>query len=130
MIDLWPSQQAICDALTASPATYPIYDAIPLNAKEPFIALGAWTALQDDDLAVDSVDATQTIHAWSRGGGKAECFAMLQFIRERLANQQIGTAWACTEDSADVFEDRASTAASRLFHAFAIYRIRATEEVS
>ena len=49
-----------------------------------------------------------------------------RFVRDRLDGQDLGAgAWACTEDFADVLEDPSSTAASRLYHGIARYRIRA-----
>lgn len=123
MIDLWPIQQAVYAALTAAPATYPVYDAVPQGAALPYIVIGAFTATPDDDIEVASVDASLTLHGWSKGHGKQEAHALLEFMRGRLDGQAIG--WACTEESADIFEDPSSTAASRVYHAFARYRVRA-----
>jgi hypothetical protein len=124
MNNLWPLQQAIFAALSAAPATYPVYDAVPEGAAAPYIAIGAFDAMQDDEIAVESTDATVTIHGWSRQPGKAQAHALLQFIRGRMHGTAIGGAWAITEDLAEVLEDRSSTAASRLYHAAARYRVR------
>lgn len=124
MNNLWPVQQAIYSALTTAPATYPVYDAVPQSADRPYIVIGEVDAVPDEELADSSTDAAFTIHTWSASPGKAQSYAMLEFIRARLDGQTISGAWACTEDQFDVFEDRASTAASRLYHGFARYRVR------
>lgn len=125
MINVWPLQQAIYAALTASPATYPVHDAVPQGAPYPYLVIGEITGQPDDELAAPSVDASFQIDAWSRSAGKSQAHAMLDFVRARLDGQEIGAgAWACTEDFFDVFEDRNSTAANRLYHGVARYRVR------
>ena len=126
MIDLQPIQTAIYIALTASPATYPVYDAVPKTATYPRIVIGEFAGLPDEDLAVSTVDLSVTLHTWSKQNGKAETHAMMEFIRDRLDGQDIGGgAWACSEDFVTVIEDRASTADQRLYHGVARYRVRA-----
>lgn len=124
MNDLWPVQEAIYSALTATPATYPVYDAVPQGIAKPFIVIGEITGQPDDELETASTDASFLIHTWSGSNGKGQSHAMLQFIRARLDGQTIGDAWGCSEDFAEIMEDRASTAASRLYHGVARYRIR------
>lgn len=126
MIDLWPAQQAIYTALSAAPATYPAHDAVPQAAAYPYLVIGEITAIPDDELDAASADATFQLHAWSRYAGKKQAHAMLEFARDRLDNQTLGGGvWACSEDFAEVIEDPSSTAASRLYHGIARYRIRA-----
>lgn len=126
MIDLWPVQQAIYTALNANPKTYPVHDAVPQSTAYPYLVIGEVTEIPDDELDVASADASFTVHAWSRYAGKKEAYAMLEFVRDRLDGQAIGGGvWACSEDFAEVIEDRTSTAASRLYHGVARYRVRA-----
>lgn len=126
MIDLWPIQQAIYTALAAVPATYPVHDAVPQGAAYPYLVIGEVSSQPDEEIAVASADASFVIHAWSRSAGKKQAHAMLEFVRDRLDGQDLGAgAWACTEDFADVLEDPSSTAANRLYHGIARYRIRA-----
>lgn len=124
MIDLWPLQQAIYSALTAAPATYPVFDAVPQGVHAPYIVIGEFFNENDLDLSDVSSDSALTLHGWSRQQGKQQAHAILAFIRDRLDHQTIGGAWACYAEQEDVFEDRSSTAASRLYHAVARYRIR------
>lgn len=127
MIDVWPVQVAIYSALTAAPATYPVHDAVPQSTAYPYITIGEWTGQSDEELAAPSTDAEITLNAWSRQSGKAQTFAMLEFIRDRLDGQALGGgAWACTEEFADVVEDPSSTASARLYHGIATYRVRVT----
>lgn len=127
MIDLWPVQQAIYTALSTAPATYPVYDAVPQGTAYPYLHIGEFSALPDEEIEVPSADASVVINAWSRQSGKQQAHAMLEFVRDRLDNQAIGGgAWACSEDFADILEDPSSTAAARLYHGIARYRVRAT----
>jgi hypothetical protein len=125
VINLWPVQQAIFAALTAAPATYPVHDAVPQGAVYPYIVIGEISGLPDEELAAASADASFQVHAWSRSPGKKEAHAVLQFARARLDGQEVGAgAWACTEEFVEVLEDPASTAANRLYHGIARYRVR------
>jgi hypothetical protein len=124
MVDLWPVQRAVFDELDATPSTYPVYDAVPQGVAKPYIVIGEISATPDDELAAASADASCQIHAWSAKAGKSEVHAMLEFIRSRLDNVRIEGMWACSEDFAEIMEDRTSTAASRLYHAVARYRLR------
>lgn len=126
MTDLWPVQQAVYSALSTAPTTYPVYDAVPQGAVYPYIAIGAFSVIPDREIGSPSSDAALTLHGWSKGAGKQQSHAILEFVRGRLDGVDIGGgAWACSEDSVEVFEDAKSTAASRLYHAVARYRIRA-----
>lgn len=126
MIGLWPVQAAVYTALSASPATYPTYDAVPQGAAYPYFVIGEFTGSPDEEVSVESVDASLNLHTWSRGSGKKEILEMQEFARARLDNQDIGGgAWACSEDFVEVFEDRSSTASNRLYHGVQRFRIRA-----
>lgn len=124
MIDVSPLQAAMVAALRAAPATYAIYDAVPEGASKPYVVVGEVTAVPDEELAAASADASFQVHAWSAHPGKKEAHEMLEFVRARLDHETIGTAWACTEDFAEVMEDPKSTASSRIYHGVARYRLR------
>lgn len=124
MNNLWPIQQAIYAALIVVPATYPVYDGVPQGAAKPYITLGEFTIEPDEELAAATTDASINLHTWSATAGKIQTHAMLQFIRARLDDQTISGAWFCSEDFIEIMEDPASTAASRLYHGVARYRVR------
>lgn len=117
-------QTSIYAALTTAPSTYPVYDAVPQGVAKPYIVIGEWTGDPDEDLGIVTTDASVTIHTWSQKAGKAETHAMLDFIRIRLDGQPVAGAWLATEDFNEIMEDSSSTAASRLYHGIARYRIR------
>lgn len=126
MIDTWPIQQALYQALAVPAGPYPVFDAVPERQPHPYLVIGEIHAEPDDELAAPSLDLTVTIHGWSSHAGKAEAHQMLSFVRDRLLYTQLGAGiWACTEEMATVIEDRESTAARRIYHAAARYRIRA-----
>lgn len=126
MITLWPVQVAIVSALTTAPATYPVHDAVPQGATFPHIRIGPWVGLPDLELAVPSIDAALLVHGFSRSAGMKQAHEIMEFVRQRLNNQPIGAGvWAITEDDHDVGEDPTSTAASRLYHGWSRYRVRA-----
>ena len=124
MNDLAPVQTAIYAALTASPATYPVYDPVPQGVVKPYFSIGAWTAAPDEDIGTETTDASVDLHAWSGTNGKAQVYAMLAYARAKLDGQVIGGIWALTEDFVEVMEDPASTAAARIYHGVARYRAR------
>lgn len=124
MNNLSPVQIAVYGLLTATPATYPVYDAVPQGAAYPYIVIGVWIAEPDEELGSASTDASIQMHTWSNYAGKSQTHTMLQFIRARLDNVAVSGTWAFTEDFVDVMEDAGSTAASRLFHGIARYRAR------
>lgn len=129
MNDMAPIQTAIYAALTANPATYPVYDPVPQGVPKPYIAIGEWTIDNDEEIAAATSDATINLHTWSAKNSKAESHAMLQFIRSRLDNSAlpltpIGGTWGSNEDFAEVMEDAGSSAASRIYHGVARYRVR------
>lgn len=111
-------------ALTASPATYPVYAPVPQGVPKPYIAFGPRFADPDEALAAASTDASIQLDAWSAQSSEAQIEAMGQFIRARLDGQAITGAWSCTEEAWEVMEDPASTASSRLYHGVARYRVR------
>lgn len=126
MIDVWPVQVAVFEAMTEEPTTYDVLDAVKQGQTYPYLVIGEITAIPDEELEQDSADASFTVHAWSRYNGKKETHELLAFARERLHGKDIGGGvWAISEDFAEVMEDPSSTAASRLYHGVARYRIRA-----
>jgi hypothetical protein len=124
MNDLTTVQTSIYSALTANPATYPVYDAVPQGVSKPYIVIGEVTADPDDELQAATTDASLNLHTWSAVSGKSQTHTMLQFIRARLDGQTISGAWFCSEDFNEIMEDAGSTAASRLYHGVARYRVR------
>lgn len=124
MNDLTPVQTAIYSALTAAPATYPVYDPVPQAVLKPYITIGEWFADPDEELATPTTDASVNLNTWSATSGKAQSHAMLQFIRARLDGQTIAGTWSCSEENVTLLEDPGSTAAARIYHGIARYRVR------
>lgn len=124
MNDLAAIQTAIYGALSAAPATYPVYDPVPQSVSKPYITIGAVTALPDEELQAATTDASFNIDTWSATNGRAQSYAMLQFVRARLDGQALAGTWSVSEDFNELFEDPASTASSRLYHGVARYRAR------
>lgn len=124
MNDLTTVRTAIYAALVAAPATYPVYDPVPQLAVKPYIAFGPESSQPDGELQAATTDASLQIDTWSAVPSRAQSYAMLQFIRARLDGQPISGAWFISEDFVEVLEDPSSTAASRLYHGVARYRVR------
>lgn len=124
MNDLSGVQSSIYEALTSAPATYGVYDAVPQGVAKPFIVIGEWTGEPDEILETITTDASLNIHTWSAKASKSQTHTMLDFVRERLDGQPIGGTWVCQEEFVEIMEDQGSTAASRLYHGIARYRLR------
>lgn len=123
MDNLASIQTAVYSALTANPATYPVYDAVPQGVAKPYIVIGDIDADPDETLT-QATDATIHLHTWSAYAGKFQTHTMLAFIRARLDGQTVGSAWAFTEEFNEMMEDASSTATARLYHGIARYRVR------
>lgn len=128
MNDLTTVQTSIYSALRTAPATYAVYDAVPQGVSKPYIVIGEVTAEPDEELQTWTTDAAINIHTWSATTSKGQSYTMLQFIRARLDNRTISGAWYCSEDFNEVMEDEGSTAAARLYHGVARYRVRVSED--
>lgn len=124
MNDLTAVRTAIYAALTGAPATYPVYDPVPQGVAKPYIAFGPDSSEPDEELQAATTDAAIQIDTWSALPSRAQSYAMLQFIRARLDGQSISGSWFVSEDFVEVMEDPASTAASRIYHGVARYRVR------
>lgn len=124
MNDLTAVRTDMYAKLSAAPATYPVYDPVPQGVARPYIAFGPDSSQPDDELAAVTTDASIQIDTWSALPSRAQSYAMLQFVRARLDGQAINGAWYCAEEFAEVMEDPASTAASRLYHGVARYQVR------
>lgn len=124
MNNLAPVQTAVYGLLTAAPATYNVYDAVPQGVAYPYIVIGGFDAMPDEDLGAVTTDASLTLHTWSNYAGKSQTHTMLQFIRARLDGVSVSGTWAFTEDFAEIMEDASSTASARLFHGVTRYRVR------
>lgn len=124
MNDLAPVQTAIYAALTSAPSTYPVYDPVPQGVARPYIAISVVDGSPDEELATATTDASFQIDTWSATPGRAQSYAMLQFVRARLDNQSIAGTWSVSEDFVTVMEDPSSTATNRLYHGVARYRAR------
>lgn len=124
MNDLTAVRTAMQTLLTGAPATYPVYDPVPQGVAKPYIAFGPDTSDPDEELAVVTTDAAIEIETWSATNGRAQSYAMLQFIRARLDGVAVSGSWLCTEDFASVMEDATSTASARIYHGVARYRVR------
>lgn len=122
-------QTSIYSALTTAPATYAVYDAVPQLAPKPYIVIGEYTGEPDEALDTMTTDASLTIHTWSATSGKSQTHTMLDFVRTRLDGETIAGTWLCTEDFMEIMEDAGSTAASRLYHGIARYRLRVEDGV-
>lgn len=124
MNDLTTVRTDLFAKLNAAPQTYPVYAPVPQGIAKPFIAFGVIMAEPDEELQAATTDATVELNTWSATPSEAQTHAMLQFIRARLDGVTIAGAWICTEDFNELIEDPASTAASRIFHGVARYRVR------
>ena len=124
MNNLATVQTSIYAALNAAPQTYPVYDAVPQGVAKPYIVIGGWNADPDEELQAMTTDASVEIDTWSATNGKSQSHAMQEFVRARLDGQTISGSWLVTEDFASILEDVGSTAAARIYHGVARYRVR------
>jgi len=88
-------QKAMFAALNGNPAlvaivgTGKVFDDVPVMGEAtspsfPFVTIGDQSGEEDGASDVDAADMSITVHAWSRGAGKAQVLAMLDAIRDAL----------------------------------------------
>jgi hypothetical protein len=61
-----------------------IFDAPPRDATFPYVTLGETSSADWSTSTEDGTEHRLTLHAWSRAGGKAECWSILDALRDAL----------------------------------------------
>lgn len=130
MVDLWAVQVAIVDALDgpSPPGTYPVFDNVPQEGEpgapeKPYFKIGDDTQVPGRDLESASSDSTITLHGWSEGPGKEECYEMQEYARARLDHQDIGAGvWGIHEEFSTVRDE--SEPDAPLYHLIVRYRVQ------
>ena len=61
-----------------------IFDTPPRDAEFPYVTLGDWSAADWSTGTETGTEHRLTVHAWSRAGGKAESWSIVDAIREAL----------------------------------------------
>jgi hypothetical protein len=61
-----------------------IFDAPPRDATFPYVTLGETSVTDWSTSTEDGTEHRLTLHAWSRAGGKAECWSILDVLRNAL----------------------------------------------
>jgi hypothetical protein len=61
-----------------------VFDAPPRNAAFPYVTLGETSAADWSTSTEEGTEHRLTLHAWSRAGGKAECWSILDALRDAL----------------------------------------------
>lgn len=123
MVDLWPVQQAVFEALDEAPKTYPVFDVEPPPVTGEYIVIGEPTQIPDLELDVDSSSSTLMLHGFTREPGAKTALAIQEFIRSRVNNVDIGAGvWDIHEEFSTVLNE--GTPDKPLFHAIVRYRIR------
>ncbi|MDX3550983.1 DUF3168 domain-containing protein [Streptomyces europaeiscabiei] len=82
---LRPLQTAVFTALSARPAlTGKVYDKVPEPAPFPYVSLGSITEYPDDAHDAQGLEATVTVHAWSKAPGNGEVFDLFAEVDAAL----------------------------------------------
>ncbi|KAB0679948.1 DUF3168 domain-containing protein [Aureimonas leprariae] len=61
-----------------------VYDDAPEHASFPYLTLGRTTVVDWSTGSEDGAEHVLTLHVWGRGGGKAETFAIMDEVTNRL----------------------------------------------
>jgi hypothetical protein len=89
---IWDWQQALYQRLSTdevlSRLARGVYDDVPTPPRWPYVAIGEYTAAPDDSHTSTGLEATLTLHIWSRYRGNREVLAILERLRERLHNSR------------------------------------------
>lgn len=94
---IWQLQQAVYQRLSSDEVlgrlTRGIYDDVPTPPRWPYVAIGEYTATPGDTHSSEGLEATLTLHIWSRYRGNQELLAILERLHERLHNR----SWEAVE---------------------------------
>lgn len=89
---IWDWQQALYQRLSTdevlSRLARGVYDDVPTPPRWPYVAIGEYTAIPADNQSSDGLEATLTLHIWSRYRGNREVLAILERLHERLHNRR------------------------------------------
>jgi len=95
----WPLQQAIYAALVAAPAIKAlagdparVFDDVPETAAFPLISIGDATGADWSSKTTDGLEATITLHVWSRQRGRREVKVILDAVHGVLHNAALSVA--------------------------------------
>lgn len=91
-------QGAIVAALKTAPAVAGgrIYDRVPDLPTFPYVTIGQWDAVGDDNDCWDATDVTASVHVWSRAVGKPEARAIAALVRARMKSEFALTGFKIT----------------------------------
>jgi hypothetical protein len=93
-------QKAAFAALNGNPALVTVigsgkvFDDVPVAGESgapsmPWVVIGEQSGEEDGASDVDAAAMSISVHAWSRGAGRAQCLAMLDAIRDALHNKSL-----------------------------------------
>ena len=85
-----------------------VFDAPPRDADFPYLTVGEWAVVDWSTGTEAGTEHHLTVHAWSRAGGKAESWLLIEQVREALHDR------ALTLDGATLVNLRFERAAASL----------------
>ncbi|NDW03067.1 DUF3168 domain-containing protein [Jiella pacifica] len=83
-------QQSIFSALTSDPSLTAllggpkVFDRRPERANFPYLTLGRTAVVDWSTGSEDGAEHILTLHVWAKGGGKAETYAIMDKVAEKL----------------------------------------------
>ncbi|MBP0617924.1 DUF3168 domain-containing protein [Jiella mangrovi] len=83
-------QQSIFSTLTSDPALTAllggpkVFDRRPERANFPYLTLGRTAVVDWSTGTEDGAEHILTLHVWAKGGGKAETYAIMDKVAEKL----------------------------------------------
>ena len=91
-------QRSVFKALTTDPAIVArlggpkVFDDAPERVSFPYVTLGRTTVVDWSTGTEDGAEHVLTLHVWGRGGGKAETFAIMDEVTNKLHDAHLAVA--------------------------------------
>ncbi len=91
----WSVQESLVQALKSDVALVgllngqSIYDAVPQRAAYPFISIGNAVDRDWSTSSESGCEHALTLHIWSKGKGKMQCFEIMNAVRRVLHNGEL-----------------------------------------
>ena len=91
----WSVQKSLVQALKSDVALVDllsgerVYDAVPQRAAYPFISIGNAVDRDWSTSSESGSEHTLTLHVWSKGKGKKQCFEIISAVRRVLHDGEL-----------------------------------------
>lgn len=92
-------QGAIVAALKQAPAVAGgrVYDDVPPNPSFPYVSIGRWQSVGDDNSCHDATELFASVDVWSKAVGRPEARTLAALVKDRMDQEFTIAGFKTTE---------------------------------